>query len=492
MKDLLDPQVMFLIAVLAAGTWAMIRWPDLGLVLGVVLLYLNLPALAAKLHGVPGPIAGAAGIVVTPALIQRFLSSRPRFVIDLPMLMMFLFLGSIILSSFLAQEFDLAMGWVLKFVFEGLLLYTLMVNLVRSAASMRRVVWALLFSGSLLASMTLYQELTKDYHQEFGGLAQRMLERETASLETKDQLSGGDRSKIRIAQRAQGPIDDPNRYSQMLIVLLPLAWVVGRNAKSLLQRVLAAGSALMMMAAILLTYSRGAFLTLVVMTVIATVLRGVRIAHLLVALLVFSIGATIIVPGYMGRISTLWGIQGLVTDHSAVGPDAVQRGRATEMLAAWNVFRDYPVLGVGPGQFAAVYSLEYMSTGFEMRRIVETRRAHSLILEMLAEVGAIGVGIFLGIIFVLVRRLYQQWRLRRVSDPEAADFGLAFILSIVGYMGTALFLQLSYQRYYWFLIAMASATVHIARSDGFRRVALPQAVPARAAGTVSETLASPR
>jgi putative inorganic carbon (hco3(-)) transporter len=492
MRDLLDPQIMLAIVVLAGTALAMFRWPDIGLVLGVILLYLNLPAVASKIHGVPGILAGSFGIVVVPALIQRFLSSKPRFVVDLPMILMYLFLASILLSSFMAQEFELALGWVLKYLFEGLLLYTLMVNLVRNAESMRRVVWALLISGSMLASMTLYQELTGNYHQQFGGLAQRMLERETASIETQDQLGGHTRTKIRVAHRAQGPIDDPNRYSQMLIVLVPLAWALMRRAPSALGRWVAAGSGLMLLGAIFLTYSRGAFLTLMVMTAMITLLRGVKLVHIAACILAFIIGVSIFVPGYTERITTLWGVQGLVSEETNYGPDAVQRGRATEMLAAWNVFRDYPVLGVGPGQFAKVYSLEYMSTGYNMRRIVETRRAHSLILEMLAETGAIGVGIFLAIIFVLIRRLYGLWTMRKVTDPEAADFGLAFILSITGYMGTALFLQLSYQRYYWFLIAMASAVVHIANSGGFRRVTVPQAVPARTAGRISETLASPR
>ena len=50
-----------------------------------------------------------------------------------------------------------------------------------------------------------------------------------------------------------------------------------------------------------------------------------------------------------------------------------------------------------------------------------------------------------------------------------ADLAVAFSLSLVAYLGTGMFLHLSFERYLWFLVAIASATVHILRQDQLRQ-----------------------
>mgnify|MGYP006176969325 CR=1 FL=1 len=47
------------------------------------------------------------------------------------------------------------------------------------------------------------------------------------------------------------------------------------------------------------------------------------------------------------------------------------------------------------------------------------------------------------------------WLNRR---PELADLATGFILALGAYLGTGVFLHLSYERYYWILIALAAAT----------------------------------
>ena len=65
---------------------------------------------------------------------------------------------------------------------------------------------------------------------------------------------------------------------------------------------------------------------------------------------------------------------------------------------------------------------------------------------------------------MLLRRLWQ-WRAYWLPrDRDAADLASAFALSLMTYLVTAIFLHLSYQRYYWFLIALASAAVHVLRA----------------------------
>jgi O-antigen ligase/polysaccharide polymerase Wzy-like membrane protein len=440
----------------------LLRWPEIGTLVTLALVYLNLPAVAVRIHGVPSYAVLGAGILVVPALFQAITTGR-RVVFDPPLMLMLLFLGLLVVTSFLAQDPDLALAWVQVYFFEGVLLYFLVINLVRDAATLRRAIWTLLVCGALLASLTLYQEYTGSYSNEFGGLAQRTLERETAADALREGLDPGNR-QVRIAHRAQGPIDDPNRYAQILVVLLPLGWFLMRDQRRFPGKSAALAFSGLILGAVLLTYSRGAFLGLVVMVGLMVMLRFVKLYQVLIAAIVLIVSLHLVAPGYANRMLTLRGLPGLFTGASEFEPDRVQRGRATEMLAAWHVFLDHPLLGVGPGQFTPLYSISYMSDYYALRRIREQRRAHSLYLELAAETGAVGFLLFGAILIATLRRLGRIRRRYRDQHPELANLAGAFVIAITVYLTTALFLQLSFQRYFWLLLALAAATVKIARS----------------------------
>src|SRR5882672_2773621 len=457
-------EIVAVAALLAAVAAILLRWPEAGTLVVMLLVYLNLPAIAVKLYGVPTPVVGLLGFLLVPPLLQNLFMRRERVILNMPFLLLFVFLGTAVASSFVAKDTDLALLWVTRYLAEGVLLYFLLLNLVRTFGTLRRVTWALLVAGAVLGSLTLYQEISHSYGNEFGGLAQRTLKRETPEDVLFSQYdSEGPAGKVRLAQRAQGPIDDPNRFAQMLIVLLPLGWCRVRDEPTFAGRALAGSLSILILSGVLITYSRGAFLALLAMLTVLAILRGIRLFQVVAVAAVLIVSAMLFAPGYSGRILTLRGVQGLFSASSDVDPDAVQRGRATEMLAAWNVLVDHPVLGVGPGQFAPIYSVSYMSEHYSLRRVTEQRRAHSLYLELGAEMGVVGLLAFLAVVVATLRDLMTVRR-QSASHRAVANYATAFIVAISGYLTTALFLQLSFQRYFWILLSLAGAAVHAARS----------------------------
>jgi hypothetical protein len=65
------------------------------------------------------------------------------------------------------------------------------------------------------------------------------------------------------------------------------------------------------------------------------------------------------------------------------------------------------------------------------------------------------------VVFFIVRALWQTRRRFMQTRPDIVHLATALLLGIFGYFGTALFLHLSYQRYYWFLMALAAAAIRI-------------------------------
>jgi len=474
-----NPGNLGLLATLGIGiAMPLLRWPALGVLLATAILYLNLLPILMR-HGVSSAIVAAPAALVAPALLKHWLVDRKPVVVDRPFLIMLAFLACTIVSSLLATIPDAALPRLYRYVTEGLLVYFVIINLFHTGDSIRRVTWVLILCGAFLASLSLYQELTGATN-EFGGLATRA----PASDYLLEGYDRGHRQIIRDANRAQGPDLDANRFAQILVVLLPLAWCLMRGESRVAPKAIAGVCSSLILGGVLVTYSRGAFLGLVTVLGLIGIMRLATSRQMLVSAIGLIVAIMVFSPGYTGRIGTLLGVQGLFDRTAAVErqPDSTERGRAALMLSAWKVFLEHPVFGCGPGQYAAGYVIDYAGEMSYLRVRHDTRhfRAHSLYLELAAETGLIGVSVFMAIVIATLTRLARARRQTMIRDPVVARASGALLVAIGAYLTTALFLHLSYQRYYWLLLGLAGATVRVAESSSLGTV-----------GPTSKTVASP-
>jgi O-antigen ligase len=177
-------------------------------------------------------------------------------------------------------------------------------------------------------------------------------------------------------------------------------------------------------------------------------------------------------PGVLARVGSIGGVSQLGKQDAPAKPDGAISGRATEMLAGLAVYLDHPFLGVGPGQYVPFYSEKYqLIDELSFRHLPRPREAHNLYFSIGAVTGSAGLQVF----FVIVGTLFAGLRwARRFWLPRSrrrADLAVAFSLSLVSYLGTGMFLHLSFERYLWFLVATASAAIHILRQDQLRQSA---------------------
>ncbi|MFQ5737381.1 MAG: O-antigen ligase family protein [Acidobacteriota bacterium] len=449
-----NPFLLAAALALGVGVGIASRWPELATLAVVCFLYSNVGGIATQLYGVPSLVAGSASLLLLIPLTDQLFLRQENLVADRTFIWMFMFLFALLISSVFAKDLKVAVGWTANFVVEGLVLYWLVVNVVRRPSTLRRIIWVLLLTGALLGALSLFQEVTHSYENQFGGLAQRnrlFVTKETAPDE-----------RVRTGDRAQGPLGDPNRYAQILLMILPLAFFQYWVARHRWKRIVAAAIGLLILSGILLSYSRGAFVTIVVVILLAPLLRMIRPSRGLAAVGGLVIMALFAAPGYLTRLETLWGVEGLFSRQAEIEPEAVIRGRTTEMLAALMVFLDHPLLGVGPGNYTPFYSMEYqLNPAVAFRDLPKPRRAHTLYFELAAETGLIGLCLFMAIVGSMLRRLWVARSRMREAHPDLAGLATAFFFGIVCYLGTALFLHMSYQRYYWLLLGLAGAALRI-------------------------------
>lgn len=445
---------------LLVAAWAasmMLLHPVLATGLTLFLLYVNFPAILTKQHGIPEAAAGVFVLLLGIPLLHRMGAARARPRADTTLYLMVAFLFVSAVSSLTAIDHQAAFMRLEVFFFEGVLLYWLVINAVPDLAALRRAIWTLLAAGALLSALSLYQDVTGSYSQEFGGLAYRNYAPEEEEAPT-DRRSKWD--------RAQGPVNEPNRFAQVLIVLVPLAVFLFRTPRSRLLRASAAAAGSLIVIGILLTLSRGAIVTLAMMAAAMVTLKWLRPPHLTAAGAALVLALPLLSPYLLPRLQSLSAVGALIEGDTAAyrrQADGAMLGRTTAMLSALRVFLDHPALGVGPGQFSKFYVLEYSTDpDIKFRQLTTARRAHNLYLEIAAETGAVGLTVFLAIFAVLLRRLKEARRRVLTSHPELADLLAAFWLAIAAYLCTAMFLHLSYQRYLWLLLALAGAALSIA------------------------------
>jgi putative inorganic carbon (HCO3(-)) transporter len=436
------------------------------------IFYANLAVVASQFHDVPQVIASSIALLLLFPIGKYILLERQPLVITPVLPLVFAFLGALFLAAALSSEPVVARKAVVTYLTEGLLLYLLVSNAVRSTRTLNRVVWVLIIAGSLLGAVSIYQELTHTYANNYGGLAQ------VDRVDTGGgfNIAPQDSEEKILRPRLGGPLGSENRYAQIMVVLMPLALIRVFRERSRRLRLLAAGASLLILGGLLLTFSRGAAVGLGATLVLMVLLRELRLRQFAALLAVVTVVVALVIPDYVVSLRSLQGVTAISSSDEGESPDGAVLGRATENLAAWYTFLDNPLTGVGPGVYFREYSQEYANR-LGLEHLESDRRGHSLYLEMAADTGVIGLGAFLAMVLTALAYLYRNARYWRERDRERSLLASSFFFALLAYLATAFFLHLSYQRYFWLLLALASSTIWV-----LERERSQEAAPARPAG----------
>jgi putative inorganic carbon (hco3(-)) transporter len=438
--------------------------PDYATLLVVAVVYSNAAVVAVRFHDVPFALAAGSVFLLCVPLGYFLLIRREPLIVPRAVPWIFGFLIVMTLSTLFARNSSAAASGLSIFVTEGLLLYLLVVNSVRDERLVLRIVWVLLAVGAGLAALTLHQEVTGNLSNDYLGFAQ----------------TGGDSTGLlpgeAFRQRPAGPLDGPNRYAQVLVLLLPLTFAVVWGKFSRWATMAAILAALLLSIGVALTLSRGAAVGFALVVALMFALRYLRLRNLAI-LGVAVVGLLIAFPQYGARLQSLETVPGIADE--GVATDGSVRSRLTEMAAAALVFADHPFIGVGPDEFQSYY-LEYAEE-FGLRVKQDERAAHNLYVGIAADFGILGSFFFFGAIAVTIRDLARMRSRLLYIRPQLAHLAGGFMLSLVAYLTTGIFLHLAMERYLWLMMALGATIVVL----GSRYVTDPDAVPVPTGGAAA-------
>jgi putative inorganic carbon (hco3(-)) transporter len=427
------------------------RAAEISVIVFFLVLYTNVAVVLTRVHGVPEILASAFTVLLLVPLVRHLVVERRPVVVTPTLPLVFAFLAALFLSATLTSEPDVARQAIGLYITEGLILYLLVSNAVRTTRMLTLVSWTLIAAGGFMGGLSVYQELTGTYANDYAGFAQ---------VDKLEEIASEDVERPRLG----GPLGSENRYAQILAVILPLALIRFFREPSRRLRLFAAAGTLLILGGIVLTFSRGGAVSVGAMLMLMMVLREIRIRRFLVSVAVVTAVVAVAFPDYVVRLSSLEGVTALSSESTTGAADSAIVGRQTENLAAWNTFLDHPVVGVGPGAYFKEYSREEANR-LGLRYLQSDRRGHSLYLEMAADLGIVGLGAFLAMVGTAMVLLYRRARYWRRRDPERAMLASSFLFALFAYLASSAFLHLSYQRFFWALLALTASAAWALRPD---------------------------
>jgi len=346
----------------------MLRWPEMGTLVVLFAIYSNIGVLAMRTQRAIQVTAGSAdqnpriiivlaamGLFLSVSLVHQLLIRKEKLIFDRGFILMSAFLVALLMSSLFSLDGRLAGARVADYLVEGLVPYFLLTNVIRDFSTLRRATWALLLAGSLMGGFTLYQRATHTEDRIYGGLAQMGTDvtltasGQERSLRPLGTVAGRGGAEGQL--RAAGPIGETNRYGQILLVLLPFAALAFRTERTRTLRMFGLVAGGLILGGLLLTFSRGAFLTGVVLLGMMTSMRLLKPRHVLASVLGVSVLIAAFAPAVVTRMATLEDLKSLLlhTDYTYRAPDSSAIHRYVLNLATWHVFLDHPIFGLARG-----------------------------------------------------------------------------------------------------------------------------------------------
>jgi len=235
------------------------------------------------------------------------------------------------------------------------------------------------------------------------------------------------------------------------------------------------------------TLSRGGFigLTCVALTVWAQSKRKVLS---LVVLVAFGAAVAALAP------EKFWRDMATLSTSNEKGDTGYQRLYSWKV--GWRIFLDYPIAGVGPNNYPYRAHEYEDETSDEIGYHLWGRAAHSLYFTLLPELGSLGTGLFVAMIWYGARGRHRVRKKCRAlltdsnstgDDREQARWvwqaAVCIDASLIGFLVSAIFLSVLYYPHFWVLTAFTTVLMRIGDDLGVGAQPAPDAAQARALTT---------
>jgi O-antigen ligase len=434
--------LVIVVGLVAVGV--VVARPDLGAIVLPSAVFANAGLVLNDGFGAPNVISGLTLLVVGACLARR--SYRGRLLRGTPVLVAFIVFAGIRILSAVQAPGPADPRSLAQDLLIGVAIVMVVTMVASQEAALRHSMELLVVVAAGLAGLTILKQLG------IAGPRGEWLGFASDNPPTAEQLALEARAGFAATgdtTRATGPLSDANFWAQALILAVPLALWSMRQGPTRLTRIGASAAGFLIVTGVVLTQSRGGAIALVIALAVWLWFQGGR-WRLAIIVLPVAIVLAVVLTGSTQRFEQLRNIN----DPSQ---STEFRGRLSENIAAFEMWRDHPVLGVGANEFPANYRTYAAKIGLDAR---SERNAHNSYLQAAAETGTLGLLAFVGMIVTgLWCGLRARSRLLAKGLVSAAGCAEALIAGLVGYLCAAVLLHQAFPQYLWAWLGLLAGTL---------------------------------
>ncbi|MEY4641973.1 MAG: hypothetical protein RLZZ227_1967 [Pseudomonadota bacterium] len=302
--------------------------------------------------------------------------------------------------------------------FKTVLVFLLLAHIIDDLAKLRKLAWGLVLMAHPLALTTLSNFMSGSFEEN------------------------------RVTGYNAGLTGNPNDMALMLNVILPFAIALFLGSSRGLKRLFLGATVCLLVAAIIVTFSRGGFLTLALVVLAYLWLLRKRAERIWIPLaFVIAVCALPFVPAeYFDRLGT-------ITDIEADESGSAQT-RWSDMGTAARLVAQHPLVGVGAGMNIFAMNDARGATWTEV---------HNVYLQLGLELGVPGLLLF----FALFHKCMGNTKLairRSSEDPRMAPLlylSEGIRVSLLGFAVAAMFYPVAYEFFFYYIAGLAIALCQV-------------------------------
>lgn len=256
--------------------------------------------------------------------------------------------------------------------------------------------------------------------------------------------------------RPSGILGDPNYTALNLLTVIPILIFLVKNVESNVEKLFIYGSLALNLAAVGLSQSRGGFIALGVELLLIALVQKMKIKSMLGFMILLLLLVSVLPVNIASRFNT----------EDNTGVKASTESRYQLVITGLFMFKENPLLGVGPGNFKA-YSDTYNE------EVSRRQIAHNSYLELAAELGVGGLFLYILIAQKTLKSL-NELRQRYIAEPRLTAITTGIRIGLIGYLIAAIFLSAEFEKIYWFLVFLTAAAYKGFIDDSAEEMSQPE------------------
>jgi len=237
-------------------------------------------------------------------------------------------------------------------------------------------------------------------------------------------------------------------FAVVMNAVIPFVYFLYQSEKLNKKKLFYAILTIIFVTAVICAFSRGGWVSLIGMLFLILLFSKYKTRTMIVIFLAFLVVLNIVPNEFYDEFNTI------------SSETSTASGRFELWWAAFQMFLDHPILGVGMSNFPSMYGRFYIP---DNPHSYHWLTVHSVYFQLISEMGLVGLLSFLFIVYWAIKdNLLIMRKLKEHNQTNSFSYAIsqALIVSILGYLLGGVFLSLLYYPTFYFVSAITVALRH--------------------------------